>query len=237
MRIDVLPDADAAAQKAAAVIASQVRAAAPRGRFVMAVSGGHTPWQMLRALASEDLPWERVHVLQVDERVAPAGDPNRNLVHLRESLIEHAPLRPEQIHGMPVEEADLERAAQHYAATLEQLAGSPPVLDLVHLGLGPDGHTASLVPGDPVLRVNDKDVALAGPYQGHRRMTLTYPVINRARSILWLVTGGEKAPVLPRLIAGDQTIPGGRIAQERAVMVADRAAASQLDANKKEVRA
>ena len=237
MRIDVLPDADAAAQKAAAVIASQVRAAAPRGRFVMAVSGGHTPWQMLRALASEDLPWERVHVLQVDERVAPAGDPNRNLVHLRESLIEHAPLRPEQIHGMPVEEADLERAAQHYAATLEQLAGSPPVLDLVHLGLGPDGHTASLVPGDPVLRVNDKDVALAGPYQGHRRMTLTYPVINRARSILWLVTGGEKAPVLPRLLAGDQTIPGGRVVQERALMIADRAAASQLDANKKEVRA
>jgi 6-phosphogluconolactonase len=138
---------------------------------------------------------------------------------------------------MPVEEADLERAAQHYAATLEQLAGSPPVLDLVHLGLGPDGHTASLVPADPVLRVNDRDVALAGPYQGHRRMTLTYPVINRARSILWLVTGGEKAPVLPRLLAGDQTIPGGRIAQERAVMVADRAAASQLDANKKEVRA
>ena len=192
---------------------------------------------MLRALAEERLPWDGVHLVQVDERVAPAGHPDRNLNHLHESLLEHAPLRPEQIHGMPVEEADLERAAQHYAATLEQLAGSPPVLDLVHLGLGPDGHTASLVPGDPVLRVNDKDVALAGPYQGHRRMTLTYPVINRARSILWLVTGGEKAPVLPRLLAGDQTIPGGRIAQEHAVMIADRAAASQLDANKKEVRA
>ena len=237
MRIDVLPDADAAAQKAALIIAGEIRAATPRGRFVMAVSGGHTPWQMLRALAGEDLPWDRVHVLQVDERVAPAGDPDRNLVHLRESLLAHAPLRPEQIHGMPVEESDLERAAQHYAATLEQLAGSPPVLDLVHLGLGPDGHTASLVPGDPVLRVNDEDVALAGSYQGHRRMTLTYPVINRARSILWLVTGGEKAPVLPRLLAGDQTIPGGRVAQERAVMIADRAAASQFDANEKEVRA
>jgi 6-phosphogluconolactonase len=237
VRIDVLPDADAAALKAAAVIAGEVRATAPGGRFVMAVSGGHTPWQMLRALAAEDLPWDRVHVLQVDERVAPAGDPDRNLVYLRESLLAHAPLRPEQIHGMPVEESDLELAAQHYAATLEQLAGSPPVLDLVHLGLGPDGHTASLVPGDPVLRVNDRDVALAGPYQGHRRMTLTLPVINRARSILWLVTGAEKAPVLPRLLAGDQTIPGGRIAQERALMIADRAAASQLDANKKEVRA
>jgi 6-phosphogluconolactonase len=237
VRIDVLPDADAAAQKAALIIAGDVCAAAPRGRFVMAVSGGHTPWQMLRALAGEDLPWDRVHVLQVDERIAPAGDPDRNLVHLRESLLAHAPLRPEQIHGMSVEDSDLERAAQHYAATLEQLAGSPPVLDLVHLGLGPDGHTASLVPGDPVLRVSDRDVALAGPYQGHRRMTLTYPVINRARSILWLVTGGEKAPVLPRLLAGDQTIPGGRVAQERAVMIADRAAASQFDANEKEVRA
>ncbi len=237
MRIDVLPDADAAARKAAAIIAGEVRAAVPRGRFVMAVSGGHTPWQMLRALAGEDLPWDLVHVLQVDERVAPAGDPDRNLVHLRESLLAHAPLRPEQIHGMPVEQSDLERAAQHYAATLEQLAGSPPVLDLVHLGLGPDGHTASLVPADPVLRVNDKDVALAGPYQGHRRMTLTYPVINRARSVLWLVTGAEKAPVLPRLLAGDQSIPGGRIAQERALVIADRAAASQIDESKKEVRA
>jgi 6-phosphogluconolactonase len=236
VRIDVLPDADAAARKAASIIAGEVRVAA-HGRFVMAVSGGHTPWQMLRALAAEDLPWDRVHVLQVDERVAPAGDPARNLLHLRESLLAHAPLHPDQIHGMPVEESDLEEAARHYTATLEQLAGSPPVLDLVHLGLGPDGHTASLVPGDPVLRVNDRDVALAGPYQGHQRMTLTYPVINRARSILWLVTGGEKAPVLPRLLAGDQTIPGGRVAQERAVIVADRAAAGQLDANKKEVRA
>ena len=237
MRIDVLPDADAAARKAAAIIAGDVRAAVSRGRFVMAVSGGHTPWQMLRALAAEDLPWDLVQVLQVDERVAPAGDPDRNLVHLRESLLAGAKLRPEQIHGMPVEQSDLQRAAQNYAAMLEQLAGSPPVLDLVHLGLGPDGHTASLVPADPVLRVTDKDVALAGPYQGHRRMTLTYPVINRARSVLWLVTGAEKAPVLPRLLAGDQSIPGGRIAQERAVVIADRAAASQLDESKKEVRA
>ncbi len=203
----------------------------------MAVSGGHTPWQMLRALAAEDLPWDRVHVVQVDERVAPADDPARNLLHLRESLLEHAPLRADQIHGMPVEDPDLERAAQRYAATLQQLAGTPPVLDLVHLGLGPDGHTASLVPGDPVLRINDKDVAVTGPYQGHRRMTLTYPVINRARSILWLVTGGEKAPVLPRLLAGDQSIPGGRVAQQHALVIADRAAASQVQESKKEVRA
>ena len=185
MKIEVLPDDDGVARKAAAIIAAEVRAAVPaRGRFVMAVSGGHTPWQMLRALAGEPLPWESVHVVQVDERVAPAGDPDRNLVHLRESLLEHAPLRPEQIHAMPVEAADLERAAEQYAQTLRELAGSPPVLDLVHLGLGPDGHTASLVPGDPVLDVTDADVAVTGPYQDRRRMTLTYPVINRSRRVL-----------------------------------------------------
>ena len=140
-----------------------------------------------------------MHVVQVDERVAPAGHPDRNLTHLRESLLDHAPLRPEQIHAMPVESADLEAAAKHYAATLREIAGSPPMLDLVHLGLGPDGHTASLVPGDPVLNVTDADVALTGVYQGRRRMTLTYPMINRSRRILWMVTGKEKVDALARL--------------------------------------
>src|SRR6476620_12395671 len=150
MKIEVLPDADTVAREAAKFIAAEARSAvAERGRFIMAVSGGHTPWQMLRALAGQEVPWEGVHVVQVDERVAPAGDPDRNLTHLRESLLEHAPLRPEQIYPMPVDSPDLETASLRYAMTLESIAGSPPVLDLVHLGLGPDGHTASLVPGDP----------------------------------------------------------------------------------------
>ena len=170
---------------------------------------------MLRALANEDVPWKDVHVFQVDERVAPAGDPDRNLTHLSESLLSHAPLPPSQIHAMPVESSDLEAAARDYAKTLETLAGSPPVLDLAHLGLGPDGHTASLVPGDPVLEVRDRDVALTGVYQGRRRMTLTYPALNRSRRILWLVTGSEKVPMLARLRAGDPTIPAGRIRARR----------------------
>ena len=226
MKIDALVDAAAVARAAAALIASEARAAAAaRGRFVVAVSGGHTPWDMLRALAGEQVPWSAMHVVQVDERVAPAGDPDRNLSHLRESLLAHAPLRDEQIHAMPVEWPDLEAGAAHYARALQEIAGSPAVLDLVHLGLGPDGHTASLVPGDSVLEIADRDVALTGGvYQGRRRMTLTYPALNRARSVLWLVTGPDKAGMLARLRAGDLSIPAGRVRQDRAVVLADRAA-------------
>jgi len=226
MNIEILIDADAVARKAAEIIAAEARATvAERGRFIMAVSGGHTPWKMLRALANEKLPWEGVRVVQVDERVAPAGDPDRNLTHLRESLLEHAPLRPEQILAMPVEWSDLDAAAIRYAMTLKEIAGSPPVLDLAHLGLGPDGHTASLVPGDPVLNVTDSDVALTGVYQGRRRMTLTYPILNRARRVLWLVTGNDKVDALARLREADTSIPGGKIHRDQAVVLADQAAA------------
>jgi 6-phosphogluconolactonase len=228
MKIEILADADAVAREAAKAIAADARGAiAERGRFVMAVSGGHTPWQMLRALAKEKLPWENVHVVQVDERVAPSGDSDRNLTHLRESLLEHAPLKPEQIHAMPVESPDLDAAAQSYTLTLQEIAGSPPVLDLAHLGLGPDGHTASLVPGDPVLKVVDRDVALTGVYLGRRRMTLTYPMLNRARRILWLVTGSDKVDALARLRKGDPSIPAGRIQPDRAIVLADQAAAGK----------
>jgi len=226
MKVEIFPDADAVAQKAAEIIAAEARATvAERRRFIMAVSGGHTPWKMLRALANEKVPWEDVRVVQVDERVAPAGDPDRNLTHLSESLLEHAPLRPEQILAMPVEWPDLDAAAIRYAITLKEVAGSPPVLDLAHLGLGPDGHTASLVPGDPVLNVTDSEVALTGVYQGRRRMTLTYPILNRARRVLWLVTGNDKVDALARLREGDTSIPGGKIHRDQAVVLADQAAA------------
>jgi 6-phosphogluconolactonase len=234
MKIEVYNNADEVAQKAATLVAAEARAAVDaRGVFVVAVSGGHTPWQMLRALAGEDVPWDAVHVAQVDERVAPAGDPDRNLTHLRESLLEHASLRSERIHAMPVESSDLKAACAQYGQTLRAVAGSPPVLDLVHLGLGPDGHTASLVPGDPVLEITDADVALAGPYQGRQRMTLTYPILNRSRYVLWLVTGDEKAGMLARLQAGDDTIPARWVRSDRAVVLADRAAAGGLEKESK----
>ena len=227
IQCDVFADAEVVAREAARFIASQARAAVTeRGRFVMAVSGGRTPWQMLRALANEEVPWQAVHVVQVDERLAPEGDPDRNLTHLRESLLSHAPLSPDQIYAMPVEDED--SAATNYIKKLGQIAGIPPVVDLVHLGLGADGHTASLIPGDSVLEVTSYDVALTGVYQKRRRLTLTYPVINRARRILWVVTGAEKVEMLSRLLEGDSSIPAGRICREHASVLADRAAAGVL---------
>jgi 6-phosphogluconolactonase len=229
MKIEVSNDAAEVARKAAKIIASAAReAVAARGCFVAAVSGGRSPWEMLRALAEEKLPWERAHVFQVDERVAPAGHPDRNLTQLRTSLLDHAPLRLDHIHAMPVEAPDLKAAAKRYVLTLREIAGSPPVLDLVHLGLGPDGHTASLVPGDPVLDITADDVALTGLYQGRRRMTLTYPILNRSRRILWVITGKEKAEMLARLRDGDSSIPAGRVRRDTAIVLSDRAAAAAL---------
>jgi 6-phosphogluconolactonase len=223
MRIDILPDADAVARQAAGFLAAAARdAVAARGRFLLAVSGGHTPWQMLRALAGEDVPWAATHVFQIDERVAPAGHADRNLTHLRESLLADAPLPEANLHAMPVEDADLDAAARRYAERLASVAGSPAVLDVAHLGLGPDGHTASLVPGDPALDVADRDVAVTGVYQGRRRMTLTYPALDRARQVLWLVTGDGKADVVGRLRDGDRSIPAGRVRQDNAVVLTDR---------------
>lgn len=225
-QFDVFPDDAAVAQAAARFIAAQSMAAiAARGRFKFAVSGGHTPWQMLRALAAENVDWTNVHLFQVDERVAPPGDPDRNLTHIRESLLGRIDMPAANIHAMPVEANDLDGAADRYAQALATIAGTPPVLDLVHLGMGPDGHTASLVPGDPVLAEDFRDVAMTQPYQGRRRMTLTYPALDRARCVLFVITGAEKVPALRALRAGDRHIPAARVTGERTVIMADAAAA------------
>jgi 6-phosphogluconolactonase len=229
MEIQVLDDAAAVATEAAKIIARESReAVSVRGRFTMAVSGGHIPWQMLRVLAEEDVPWQNVFVAQVDERIAPPGHPDRNLTHLRDSLLAHVALPSENVCAMPVDSPDLAVAARQYAIRLQEIAGAPPVLDLVHLGLGPDGHTASLVPGDPVLDITDADVALTQPYQERRRMTLTFPALNRARRILWVVTGPDKAGMLRRLRDGDVSIPAGFVRRDQALVLADRPAAQSL---------
>ncbi|MPY91914.1 MAG: 6-phosphogluconolactonase [Acidimicrobiia bacterium] len=211
-----MADPAAAASRAAAEVAAVLRAAVEaRGVAHVALSGGSTPWAMLDALRGLDLAWPAVHVWQVDERVAPDGDPARNLVHL-EQLVDGAAT----LHPMAVGDRTPEAAASAYAAEL------PDRFDLVHLGLGPDGHTASLVPGDPVLDVADTPVAPTQDYQGHRRVTLTYPGLGRARRVLWLVVGAAKASALARLRAGDLGIPAGRVSRHGALVVADAAALS-----------
>lgn len=220
-----LADANAAARRAAEYVAERARAAiAERGRFVVAFSGGDTPGEMMQRLAESDVDWAKVFVAQVDERITQSGSSHRNLTQLRTMLLEQIPIPRSQVLAMPVERADLAVAAQEYAQRLKQIAGTPAVFDLIHLGLGDDGHTASLVPGDPALDVADADVALTEKYQGWPRMTLTFPAINRARSVLWLVTGAEKSAVVARLLQGDAGIPAGRVARTSALLITDQAA-------------
>ena len=225
VRTEILPDPGTVAIRAAERIARVARGAVTeRGRCALAFSGGATPWRAFRALAGEDVPWDRVHLFQVDERVAPSGDTERNDSHLKEALIDRIAIPSANVHPMPVEEEDLDAGARRYEAILRGIAGSPPVLDLVQLGLGEDGHTASLFPGDAALQVVDAEVAVTGLHGGWRRMTLTFPAIDRARCILWLVTGSGKAVALERLLAGDRSIPAGRVLRSRAVLLADAAA-------------
>jgi 6-phosphogluconolactonase len=226
MQLEVFPDADTLADQAAERIAAAARrVVAERGVFHLAVSGGRTPWVMLRRLAGLAVPWTSVHLWQTDERTAPDGDASRNLTHIREALLARVPIPASRVHAMPVHETDLESAARRYAGALAELAGNPPVLDLVHLGLGADGHTASLIPGDAVLDVDDRDVAATGTYQDRRRLTLTYPVLDRAREILFLVAGADKAAALARLRARDPSVPAGRLRNTCITILADVAAA------------
>jgi 6-phosphogluconolactonase len=225
VRAEFLPDSGAVALRAAERVAQVAReAVTERGRCTLAISGGTTPWRALNALAEEDVPWEGVHLFQVDERVGLFGDPERSYSHLKEALIDRIAIPAANVHPMPVEEEDLGEGARRYEAILRQFAGTPPVLDLVQLGLGEDGHTASLFPGDAALQVVDSDVTVTGLHGGRRRMTLTFPTIDRARCILWLVTGSGKAAALERLRAGDPYIPAGRVRSDRAVLLADTSA-------------
>ena len=192
-----------------------------RGRFSFALSGGSTPWLMLNQLARLDLPWENFHIAQVDERVVPDGDPERNLTHIQAQFTSRITIPPGQVYAMPVLEKNLDIAAGNYTHTLRGLAGTPAILDLIHLGLGGDGHTASLFPGTPLLDSLDSDVAIARVEHQRIRMTLTYPIINRARNILWLVSGADKARMLRRLTLQDSSIPAGRVSQDQATVFTD----------------
>jgi len=218
LRIEVFDDAEAAARRGAEVIAETARSCAAAGRrFAFAASGGSTPWPMFEVLAGMQVPWAIVDLFQVDERIAPDGDPDRSMTHLRDALLPAAAAA--SWHPMDVTAPDPEAAAAAYAAAL------PARFDLLHLGIGPDGHTASLVPGDPVLDITDRDVAVTDAYQGRRRITLTFPAIDRAVSAMWFELGADKRESLTKLAAGDRSIPASRVGTPDQLLVCDREAA------------
>lgn len=228
LAIEVLPDPDAVAARAADLLAGYLKDDSARGGATLALSGGRTPQSALERLATLDLPWSRVSVFQVDERIAPANHPDRNRTNAAAAL--HAPIEghPTSFHWMPVEEPNLDAAARRYAEALRAAAGSPPALGTVHLGLGTDGHTASLFPGSPLVAERKRDVVVTEPHLGRRRMTLTLPVLNRARRILWIVTGADKRTALAGLMAADARVVGSRVRRDGALVLADAAAAADV---------
>ncbi|MGC8510711.1 MAG: 6-phosphogluconolactonase [Acidimicrobiales bacterium] len=209
----VYDDATDLAEAAALYLIERARAGGADRAW--ALSGGTTPRATWSLIAGRRARWRRLTLYQVDERVAPVGDAARNLT----DLTELARATGARVEPMPVDDPDLAAAAARYGDTL------PATLDLVHLGLGADGHCASLVPDDPVLAVTDRPVALTAPYQGHRRMTLTFPALARARQLVWLVAGADKRDALARLLDADRTTPAGRVEAGSSLVLADRAAA------------
>jgi 6-phosphogluconolactonase len=239
--VEILPDGAALAGRAADLVVGKLaQAVDARGRATLAVSGGNTPAAFLAELAQRKLPWEAVHVFQVDERVAPPDDPERNLTGLRQALLDRVPIPPGNLHPMPVNDPDLGAGAAAYGDEIRAVTGPQGRLDVVHLGLGDDGHAASWPPGDPVVDAADDpggwgvsprqrwreppEVAVVGPFNGHLRMTLTPPVVNRAGWIVWLITGAAKAAVIARLLAGDPALPASRVRRHDVTLLADAAA-------------
>lgn len=229
MNVRVVADAELLANDAAAFIAEESRLAiAARNRFTLALSGGRSPVRLFEALAKqENIAWEDVHVLQVDERAVPAASPDRNFRAIRKHLLDQVPIPESHVHPMPAEAGDLTAAAEAYAMTLARILGPGKTLDLVHLGLGSDGHTASLLPGDPALS-SVGDVVVSHEYQGARRLSLSLPAICRARQRVWFITGRAKSAMVKRAMAGDAAIPAGRVTRENSTFFIDREAAERL---------
>ena len=225
MNTELFPTADQVAAGAAAYLEHEIREAlVHHPSYSLAISGGRTPWEMLKILSKADLPWQRVNLFQVDERVAPDGHADRNLTQLFQAIAGTPMVTQLRIFPMPVLAEDLEEGCREYTQVLDEVTEGKG-LDLIHLGLGSDGHTASLVPGDGVMDVQDRLVSCTqNLYQGRIRMTLTYPLLNSAKQLLWIVTGSEKKEMVQRLLQQDPSIPAGSIRQENALLMVDQAA-------------
>jgi len=227
IEVEVLPDGAALAGRTADLVATRLgEAIETRGQATLALSGGSTPLGFFAELAGRKLAWEAVHVFQVDERVAPPGHPDRNFEGLRRALLDRVPIPPANVHPMPVEEPELQGAAAAYAGEIRDVTGPDGRIDVLHLGLGDDGHTASWPPGDPVVDATS-DVAVVGPFNGRLRMTLTPPAVNRSGWIVWQISGAAKAPVVARLLQGDAALPASRVRRHDVTLLTDTAAGSQ----------
>jgi 6-phosphogluconolactonase len=225
MKTEIFPHAEQVAVRAAAYLEQLIRETLTHQKsFSLAISGGRTPWEMLKLLSKADLPWQRINLFQVDERVAPDGHSDRNLTQLFQAIAGTPMVTQLRIFPMPVTAEDLDVAAKEYTEVLNEVTKGKG-LDMIHLGLGSDGHTASLVPGDEVLAIQNRLVACTqNNYQGRIRMTLTYPLLNSAKQILWIVTGSEKKEMVKRMLQKDPSIPAGSIRQENALLLVDQAA-------------
>ncbi|MBT4890162.1 MAG: 6-phosphogluconolactonase [Rhodospirillales bacterium] len=222
MKIETCIDAQSVADKCANIIADHMmQAINQHAKFTIAFSGGSTPIPLFQRLSTLTLPWDKVHIFQVDERVAPDGDENRNYNNLKTHLLDHISIPPAQVYAMQVATLSSWKAAETYETLVRKHTGTPPCFDLIHLGLGEDGHTASLIPKDPVLKNSDSYVATSQVYNRYERLTFTYDTINATKCILWQVTGKKKAKMLKRLISGDTKIPAGRIVRDQAIIVTD----------------
>jgi 6-phosphogluconolactonase len=191
-----------------------------RGRATFAISGGRTPWGLFGQLASQDVDWGAVHLFQVDERIAPGHPEASNWERFRANpLAQRIP--DTQQHAMPVWIDDAQAAARHYETTLISGTGEPPTLDVVHLGIGADGHTASLFADDPLSQESGRWVGVSRIHERYRRLTLTLPTLNRARCVVWFATGAERRNALTRLAAGDPSIPASLVQRDRATCFVD----------------
>jgi 6-phosphogluconolactonase len=218
-------DVVAAERTAAEFIARRLmQAVRERGQASLAISGGRTPWGMFDQLAAQELTWGAVHLFQVDERIAPLDHDARNWKQVLASALARRVPRANQ-HPMPVEIEEPEMAAEQYARTLTEWVGDPPTLDVVHLGIGADGHTASLFADDSPLQETQRLVAVSHRYEGYQRLTLTLPVLNRARCVVWFAVGAARRAALTRLFNGDTAIPAGQVQRDHATCFTDREAA------------
>jgi 6-phosphogluconolactonase len=231
--VTVLTDPAALARHAADIVSQA--ASRKQGRFAVALSGGSTPRALYALLAQPDysraFPWERTHWFWGDERFVPHDDPLSNYRMVREAMLSHAPVPAENIHAVPTEGMTPEAAAQAYQRILQDFYGAPtldpekPLFDINLLGLGPDGHTASLFPDTDALNQRDRWVTSVIGAKAEARITLTYPALESSMQAIFLVAGKDKAPMLKRLIEGDQALPAARLSPTgRLSIFADRQA-------------